>query len=332
VTLHRVGDGISHQVACEEGLALPGRLVVGADSHTVMCGALDCFATGVGSSDLAAVLITGQVWLRVPATIRVELVGELRPGAGPKDAVLALLRTLGPDGAAYRTLEFHGPGVRSLDVEGRMVLSNMTVEMGAKAGVFPADAATEAYLEGRAREPWEAVGSDPDAVTEREVVLDLSEVRPLISIPHRPERVVELDEALGTGVDMVFVGTCTGGRAPDVREVLRLVEAGGGIAPGVELAVTPASREVQRTLQDDGTLERLTALGATITTPGCGPCCGTSGPIPGDGMNVLTTQNRNFRARMGNETASIFLASPTVCGAAAAAGSIVDPATILEDG
>lgn len=330
IAFHRVGDGISHQVACEEGMALPGRLVVGADSHTVMCGALGCFATGIGSSDLAAVMITGQVWLRVPSTIWVTLEGALPPGALPKDAVLTLLREVGESGAAYRAMEFHGPGVETLDMEGRLVLANMTMEMGAKAGIFPADGTTADYLEGRAGEAWEPVAPAPDAAYEREVTLDLSGVRPLISLPHRPGRVVPVDEAAGTQVDMVFVGTCTGGRASDVREVLRVLEAAGGIDPGVQLAVTPASREVQRALLEDGTLERLSAMGALLTTPGCGPCCGTSGPIPGDGMNVVAAQNRNFRARMGNATASIYLASPAVCGAAAATGEIVDPASVLE--
>lgn len=332
IELRRVGDGISHQVATEEGMALPGRLVIGADSHTVMCGALNCFATGVGSSDLAAAMVTGQVWLRVPASIRVVLEGRLPPGSLPKDAVLTLLERLGEDGASYRTLEFAGPGVGELEMDGRLVLSNMAMEMGAKAGIFPADGVTADYLEDRAPASWEAVGPDPGCDYEREVVLDLSSVRPRVSVPHEPGNVVALDEVEGVPIQMVFVGTCTGGRATDVREVLRVVEAGGGLAPEVQLAVTPASREVHDRLADDGTLRRLSALGAVITTPGCGPCCGTSGPIPGDGMNVLSTQNRNFKARMGNDTASIYLASPAVCGAAAATARITDPARLLGDG
>ncbi len=332
IALRRVGDGISHQVAGEEGMALPGRLLIGADSHTVMCGALNCFATGVGSSDLAAAMITGQVWLRVPETIRVVLDGRLPPGTLPKDAVLTLLERLGEDGANYRTLEFAGPGVVTLDMEGRLVLSNMAVEMGAKAGIFPADGTTARYLKGRTEESWEAVEPDPDADYEGEVVLDLSAVRPRVSAPHQPGNVVDLDVVADVTVHMVFVGTCTGGRAADIREVLRVLEAAGGIAPDVLLAVTPASREVHDRLVEDGTIRRLSEMGATITTAGCGPCCGTSGPIPGDGMNVLTTQNRNFRARMGNDTASIYLASPAVCGAGAATGRIADPAEILGGG
>jgi 3-isopropylmalate/(R)-2-methylmalate dehydratase large subunit len=282
--------------------------VVGADSHTVTCGALGLFATGIGSSDLAAVMLTGQVWLRVPETIVVFLTGQRSPGVTAKDIALALLAQLGPDGASYCALEFQGPAAEAMPPEDRLVLCNLAVEMDAKAAIFPVGAV------------------DPGARYARRVSLDVSTVTPLIARPHAPTDVVEIDQAAGTPVQMVFVGTCAGGRVSDIREVASVLErAGGRIATGVQLVVTPASREVERTLIADGTLPRLAAMGATITTPGCGACCGTSGVLPADGMNVISTANRNFKGRMGTATASIYLASPAACASAAVAGRIVDP-------
>jgi len=323
---YEVGEGISHQVVAERGRVLPGDLVIGADSHTVTCGALDLFATGVGSSDLAAAMITGRIWLRVPATIRVRVEGTLPRGVAAKDAALALIAELGAEGANYRTLEFSGAMLPALSVEERFVFSSLAVEAGAKAAIFPADAATEAYLAGRAASHGTPYWSDEGASYEREIVLDLAGMSPRVARPHSPTDVVGIEAAIGTPVDMVFLGTCTGGRVTDFHEALAVLERRGGqVAPGVQLVVTPASREVFKRLADDGTLSRFIAMGATVTTPGCGACCGTSGALPGDGMTVLSTANRNFKARMGNATASIYLASPAACAAAAAAGRISDP-------
>jgi 3-isopropylmalate/(R)-2-methylmalate dehydratase large subunit len=325
IDVRGVGEGISHQMAVELGRVLPGGLVVGADSHTLMCGALNAFGTGIGSSDLAAAMISGEVWLRVPHSVRVTLDGSLRAPATAKDAMLALLEELGGEGGNYLTLEFHGPGVGSLSVEDRMVLSSMATETGAKAAIFPFDRLTATYLAGRTSAPVAAVDGDPDAEYVREIVLDLSELQARVALPHHPDHVVPAAAAVGTPVHMVFIGTCTGGRASDVRKVHEVLESAGGIAAGVQLVITPASREVFLELTRDGTLAGLAEMGATVTTPGCGPCCGTSGPIPGDGMNVISTANRNFKGRMGNGTAAIYLASPVTCAAAAAAGRIVDP-------
>lgn len=343
IDVHEVGDGISHQIAAESALALPGNLVVGADSHTVTCGALNAFATGVGSSDVAAAMISGKVWLRVPESIKVRLTGALPAGVAAKDLALALVHEIGADGAAYEALEFCGSGLSELNLDDRMVIANMSVEMGAKAGIFPADEATwhfldaasgdatPADLEGRpgaAISRSTAVEAEPGATYSREIVLDMSSLSPNIALPHSPDNVVRVDEAVGTPVQMVFLGTCTGGRASDFRRALGVLEAGGGIAPGVQVVVTPASRQVQDELIADGTIDKLAAMGATITTPGCGPCCGTSGPIPSDGMSVISTANRNFRARMGNASAAIYLASPATCAAAAVAGKVVDPRSL----
>jgi 3-isopropylmalate/(R)-2-methylmalate dehydratase large subunit len=323
---YEVGEGISHQVVAEQGRALPGDLVIGADSHTVTCGALGLFATGVGSSDLAAAMITGRIWLRVPETVKVTVDGVLPRGVAAKDAALALIAELGADVANYRALEFAGEGLAALSLEERFVFSNLAVESGAKAAVFPADPATEAYLAGRTAARGSPRFADADASYEREIALDLGALSPRVSRPHSPTDVVGVEAVTGTPVDMVFLGTCTGGRVRDFHEALRVLELRGGrVAPGVQLVVTPASREVYQRLADDGTLSRFIAMGATVTTPGCGACCGTSGALPGDGMTVLSTANRNFRARMGNATASIFLASPAACAAAAATGRITDP-------
>lgn len=324
--LCEVGEGISFQLLAERGGALPGSLVIGADSHTVTAGALNLFATGVGSSDLAAAMITGQVWLRVPESIKVTLTGTRTAYLSAKDVALALVKMVGPEGANYKALEFHGSALGAFTLEERMVICNLGVEMDAKASIFPADGATKSYLSGRQVGIDAPVTADIHAMYAREITLDLSRLSPRVALPHAPDNVVPIEEATGTPVQMVFLGTCTGGRVRDFHEALAaLRRAGGRIASGVQLVVTPASREVADALRDDGTLSAFEALGATVTTVGCGACCGTSGVIPGDGMNVLSTANRNFKARMGNATASIYLASPAACGASAATGRITDP-------
>jgi 3-isopropylmalate/(R)-2-methylmalate dehydratase large subunit len=321
-----VGDGISFQLLAERGSALPGSLIIGADSHTVTAGALNLFATGVGSSDLAAAMITGRVWLRVPESIKVTLTGTRTAFLSAKDVALALVKAIGPEGANYKTLEFHGSALSAFTLEERMVICNLGVEMDAKAAIFPCDGATNEYLAGRKVGLDAPVTADIHAVYASEITLDLSRLSPRVALPHAPDNVVPIEQAVGTPVQMVFLGTCTGGRVRDFHEALSaLNRAGGQVAAGVQLVVTPASREVADTLRADGTLDIFESLGATITTVGCGACCGTSGVIPADGMNVLSTANRNFKARMGNATASIYLASPAACGAAAATGKITDP-------
>ncbi|HYL73067.1 MAG TPA: aconitase/3-isopropylmalate dehydratase large subunit family protein [Bryobacteraceae bacterium] len=324
IKLYDVGEGIGHQILVETGRALPGGLAVGADSHAVTYGALNCFGTGIGSSDLAAIFVCGRIWLRVPESIRVTLTGHLPAGVYPKDVALILARELGADGATYQAIEFGGPGVATLDLEDRLVLSNMTVEMGAKAGVFPADHRTAEYLDGRTTTAFAGTAPDDDACYSREISIALDRLVPQIALPHQVDRVTPLRDAAGTAVQMVYLGTCTGGRVRDFHQALQVIRAGGGVAPGVQLVVTPASREVLETLTRDGTLAEFIALGAVIVTPGCGSCCGTCGAIPGD-VNVISTANRNFKGRMGNSNANIYLASPASCAAAAVRGAIVAP-------
>lgn len=305
-TVFDVGDGISHQVVVDRGLVRAGDLVVGADSHTVTCGALGAFAIGVGSSDLAAAMLTGRIWLRVPETIRVVLHGRRRPGVAAKDVALKLVGEIGADGANYQAIEFHGQAVPEISLDDRLVLCNLMVEAGAKAAMFPGP-----------------IASDAQATFIREIECDLLRVAPQIARPHAPDNVVALSAAAGIPVQMVFIGTCTGGRAVDFRQAWdAFAHAGGRLADGVQLVLTPASRDVRDQIAADGTLDRFLAAGATLTETGCGACCGTSGVIPGDGTTVLSTANRNFKARMGNATAEIYLASPAACGAAAATGRI----------
>jgi 3-isopropylmalate/(R)-2-methylmalate dehydratase large subunit len=329
-TVFAVGDGISHQIVVERGLIGAGELMVGADSHAVTCGALNCFAVGVGSSDLAAAMMTGKIWLRVPHTIRITLTGRRAPGVAPKDVALALVGELGASGADYQTAEFAGDGLPGFSLEDRLVLSNLLVEAGAKAAIFPHDTKTSEYRAGRGGDRGSPVQPDGGAHYAREVLCDVSTLTPRIARPHQPDDVVSVSEATGVPVQMVFVGTCTGGRAVDFHEAFdAFARAGGRVAPGVQLVLTPASREVEERLRADGTLDRFINAGAIVTTAGCGACCGTSGVIPGDSMTVLSTANRNFRARMGNATAQIYLASPAVCGLAAATGRI--PAALLAE-
>jgi 3-isopropylmalate/(R)-2-methylmalate dehydratase large subunit len=315
-----VGDGISHQVIVDRRRVAPGELIVGADSHTVTCGALNLFAVGVGSSDLAAAMLTGQIWLRVPETIRVTLSGRRPVGVSAKDVALAVLAEVGTDGADYRTIEWTGDGLAWFSIDDRLVLSNLAVEMGAKAAIGPFDAVLAAWCGATGV----GVQADPDARYVRGVTIDLASLSALVSAPDDPGNVVALEQVAGVPVHMVFIGTCTGGRASDFREVLRVLTAAGGrLAPGVQLILTPASADVERALAADGTYERLAAIGGEWTTAGCGACCGTSGVIPAPGTTVMSTANRNFRARMGEPTALIYLASPAACAAAAAAGRIV---------
>ncbi len=324
-----VGDGISHQLAAELGWVRPGDFVAGADSHTVTLGALNAFATGIGSSDLAAALACGQVWLRVPETLRVRLDGGLQPGVNAKDAALAVLRETTGRGAGYMAVEFGGDGATGLEMDERFVVSNLVVEMGAKAGIFPADETTRRYLSGRCDDDWLAVESDPDAHFTREIVIDVAGLSPLVALPHDPTNVVGIEEVQGEHIDMAFLGTCSGGRAQDFRRALAILRVGGGPADGVRLVVTPASREVHDDLLSDGTLDALRELGAEVTTAGCGPCCGTSEPVPEPESRVISTANRNYKGRMGEATASIFLASPETCAASATRGRITDPRTLL---
>jgi len=329
--IYEIGAGIGHQLMIERGHVRPGMLVVGADSHSVEYGAVNAFGAGIGSSDLAAVMLTGKLWFRVPESIRVNLTGKLRDGLDSKDIALEINRVLDPKDASYRTLEFTGEGARSLTFEERMILSNMSTDAGAKAGIFEADEKTAAYL-GMSVDEMETVSADANAVYAKTLEIDLDTLTPKLARPPvggAAAEIVDLGDDEGTAVDMVYLGTCTGGRKSDLENALRILQAGGGKAPGVQLLVTPASDRVYGDMASNGLLAEFLKFGALMMTPGCGSCCGTCGAIPGDGKVVLSAANRNFTGRMGNPKARVYLASPEACAAAAVAGRITDPRKFL---
>jgi 3-isopropylmalate/(R)-2-methylmalate dehydratase large subunit len=319
--MYDAGAGVSHVVLPEQGDVLPGMLVLGSDSHTVTYGAVNCLGIGMGSTDIAVAMRTGRTWMRVPETIKVWLDGSVPEGASAKDAVLALVREIGVDGATYACLEFDGEGVGSLSVEERLTFANMSIEMGAKCALMPVDGVCSEWLGERVDSVPDGFWSDSGAAFAKEVRLDLGSVRPLVARPHDLTEIDELGAAEGTPIDIAFIGTCTNGRISDLRRAARVLD-GRKVAPGVQLIVSPGSREVLAEALREGLIETLVAAGAMVTTPGCGPCVGTHQGVPGDGHTLITTANRNFRGRMGNRDASIFVASPEVVARSAVEGAI----------
>ena len=312
-----VGRGICHQVLVEEGLARPGRIVIGSDSHSTSYGAVGAFGTGMGSTDVALILATGRTWLRVPETIRIHVTGRFPPGVDAKDLALKIGRELTISGATYCAVEYHG--LEWLDLPGRQTVCSMAVELGAKAGIVPPSGEVARRF---AVPEWLTV--DPDAPAVRELIIDLEALQPQVAVPHAVDHVVDLGDVAGTRVDVVFLGTCTNGRYEDMRAAAEILR-GRRVAPGVRMLVTPASsRELQRALAD-GTVATLIEAGAVLTTPGCGPCMGRHQGTLGDGDVCLSTGNRNFRGRMGSPNSQIYLASPMVAAATAVTGVITDP-------
>lgn len=322
--LFDAGRGVCHQVLCEEGLVRPGELVLGADSHSTLYGALGALGVPINRTEMAGVWATGTIWLKVPTTIRVELSGALAPGVYAKDLCLELLRRLGADGATYQALEFVGPGAEALSISERMTLCNMAVELGAKCGVVPCDAATREFLAGRTDAPFEAVAADPGAGYARTVAVDLATLAPQVARPHRVDDVVAIGAVAGTPVQQGYLGSCTNGRLDDLRvaaEVLR----GRRVADGVRLVVYPASDRVAAAAEADGTLETLRQAGAEVMTASCGPCFGAVGATLGPGQVCVSSSNRNFRGRMGDAESQVFLGSPALVAASCAAGVLTDP-------
>lgn len=311
--LYDIGEGICHQVMMENDHVRPGDIFVGADSHTPTLGALGALAVGVGSTDLAGVMLTGKTWLKVPATLRVELTGRLGAGVSAKDVALHLVGVIGAEGASYQAVEFAGPVVEALTLAGRMVLTNLVAEMGAKAGLAEASAG-----------PWRA---DPEAVYQRRLTVEVSALGPMLSLPHAPDHVQPLAAVRGRPVHYAFIGSCTNSRLEDLHAAADVLR-GRRVAPGVRLVIAPASRRVFAAALADGTVAALDAAGAVFITAGCGPCVGSHLGVPGDGEVVVSSTNRNFKGRMGNPNAEIYLASPAVVAAAAVAGELIDPAEL----
>ena len=319
-----LGEGICHQILPEKGLTLPGTLIVGADSHTTTYGAFGAFATGIGATEMAAVWATGELWLRVPETLRMRMNGTLSNRVSPKDAILHIIGDVGADGADYACVEFSGGSVDSMSVAGRMVLSNMSTEMGAKAGVVFPDDKTYEWLSPRTNKKWETVSSDPSAAVKDTFEYEMSDLGPQVARPHRVDDVVPVEEVEGRPIDQAFIGSCTNGRMEDLqaaREVLR----GRKISGSSRLIVAPASRETYHDALENGVLADLVRSGAVIINPGCGPCLGAHQGLLAQGERCISTTNRNFKGRMGSPDAEIYLASPATVAASALRGEITDP-------
>lgn len=316
--------GVEHALLPEKGLVVPGDLVVGADSHTCTYGALGAFATGVGSTDLAAVMASGEIWLRVPESVRIVLKGELREWVESKDVILYLIGTLGVDGARYCALEFEGPAARALGVAARMTMANMAIEAGAKNGIFPADSEVERYLVGRTDRKGTFLRSDEDASYRETREIDVSTLEPLVAMPFSPDRVVPVREAGKIAIDQVVIGSCTNGRIEDLRSAARVL-AGRKTAPTVRLLVLPATQESYRLALEEGLLAVFLDAGAVIGPPTCGPCLGGHMGILAEGERAVATTNRNFPGRMGAIGSEVYLTNPSVAAASAVLGRLGTP-------
>ncbi len=322
--------GICHAFIPEAGLVLPGDLVIGADSHTCTYGALGAFAAGVGSTDLAAVMALGEIWLRVPESIKVVYKGA--PGAWifGKDLILDTIRDLGVDGAQYAAIEFWGEAIASLPMDDRFTMCNMAVEAGAKCGVMEADETTQAYVAQRSPRPGRLYKSDPDAVYSEVRTYDISSLEPMVAIPCSPANAVPVGQVTGTRVDQCVIGSCTNGRMRDLRVAAQVLN-GRQVAPYTRLIVIPATQSVYRQAMDEGLMNVFIDAGATISPPTCGPCFGGHMGILADGEVAVSTTNRNFVGRMGHASSQVYLANPAVVAASAIAGQITDPREVMPD-
>jgi len=322
--LFDVGCGVCHQVIPEAGLVLPGNLIVGADSHTCTYGALNAFSCGLGSTDIAVVLASGKNWFRVPQTLKIVLKGNLSQGVTAKDIILYIIGRLGANGCTYKAVEFYGPIVDKLSMDGRFTISNMVVEMGAKCGIFPADRKTIQWLKKHTKRKFKAVCADKAAHYEEIKEFNLSKLSPQVARPHTVDNVVDIKKVSGKKIDAAYLGTCTNGRLEDLTAAAKILK-GRQVKPGVNFVVAPASRQIYLAAAQKGILQILLRSGAVILPPGCGPCVGTHAGVPADKQVVISTANRNFKGRMGNPNAAIYLASPLTVAASAIAGKITDP-------
>lgn len=322
--LYEVGEGICHQIIPESGKILPGNVVIGGDSHTCTYGALNIFATGVGSTDLAAAVIKGRTWFKVPSTIKVNLNGIIPKGVYAKDIILKVICELTAEGANYKAVEFHGDGVEQLSMDGRFTISNMVVEMGGKVGLMKADKKTIDWLKDKTNKSYVPVEPDADAVYERIMDIDLTRLDPQIAKPHAVDNVASITKLIGIPIQQATIGSCTNGRIEDL-EIAAQILKDEKVHQNTRLFITPASRKIYLESLRKGLIEILVNAGAVILPPSCGWCCGSCNGIPSDGENVISTANRNFIGRMGNKNANIYLASPATVAASALVGKIADP-------
>ncbi|HPR18280.1 MAG TPA: aconitase/3-isopropylmalate dehydratase large subunit family protein [Candidatus Cloacimonadota bacterium] len=315
---HDVGDGICHQVMSY--YAKPGMIIVGSDSHTCTAGAFNALAAGIDRTESAGIWKRGETWFRVPESLKITLKGKLRPGVYAKDISLWIIGMIGSDGANYMSIEFHGDGVKNLSISERMTLTNLASEMGAKNAVFPADDVLQKFL----GKDVESIWADDDAKYEKEIEIDLAEIFPLVAAPHHVDNVKAVSEVQGTKLNQALIGTCTNGRLEDLAIAANILK-GKKVADGFQLLVIPASRQIYLEAMEKGYIESFIEAGASVLAVSCGPCLGTGQGIPADGFTVISTANRNFKGRMGNKEAQIYLASPACVAMSAIAGEITDP-------
>ncbi len=320
-----VGDmGIEHALLPEKGLVAPGELVIGADSHTCTYGALGAFSTGVGSTDMAAGMATGEAWFKVPSAIKFELVGKLRPFVSGKDVILYIIGKIGVDGALYRSMEFTGEGLSSLSIDDRLCMANMAIEAGAKNGIFDVDRVTLDYVNGRVNRDFKVYNADADAEYDETYVIDLSAIEPTVSCPHLPENTRDARELSNIIPDQVVIGSCTNGRISDMKAAAEIFK-GKHVAKGVRCIIIPATQTIYKECIKLGYIDTFIDAGCVVSTPTCGPCLGGYMGILAEDEVAVATTNRNFVGRMGHITSKIYLASPAVAAASAVAGKICDP-------
>lgn len=321
--LYDIGEGVCHQLMLEKGHARPGELVIGADSHTTTYGAISCLSCGVGSTDLAAAFISGKMWFKIPQTIKMKVVGDIPSGVYAKDIILYLAGQITADGATYLSLEFEGEVIENLPVDDRLVLSNMAVELGAKFGLIRTDEKTRVWVKENSGEEIKDIYPDKDANYLKVEEYNISKLSPQIARPHQVDNVSPVEEVEGTEINQAFIGTCTNGRLTDLHIAAEILKD-KKVHNQVRLIVAPASKDIYLRAIEEGLIPSLIKSGAVVVPPGCGPCVGTNQGIPSDGEVVLSTANRNFKGRMGNSFAEIYLASPATVAVSSIFGKIVD--------
>ena len=320
-----VGEmGIEHALLPEKGLVGPGELIIGADSHTCTYGALGAFSTGVGSTDMAAGMATGEAWFKVPSAIKFNLTGKLQKWVSGKDVILHIIGMIGVDGALYKSMEFTGEGLKNLTMDDRLCMANMAIEAGAKNGIFDVDEVTLEYVNGRVNRPFNTYKADPDAQYDQVIDIDLSKITPTVSFPHLPENTKTFDEIGDVVIDQVVIGSCTNGRLSDMAAAAEILK-GKHIAKNVRCIVIPATQQIYKVSMKLGYLETFIDAGCIVSTPTCGPCLGGYMGILAEGERAVATTNRNFVGRMGHVDSEVYLASPAVAAASAIAGKIAKP-------
>ncbi|MGI6050026.1 MAG: 3-isopropylmalate dehydratase large subunit [Acetivibrionales bacterium] len=316
--------GIEHCLIPEKGLAVPGDLIIGADSHTCTYGALGAFATGIGSTDMAAGMATGKAWFKVPPAIKFNLKGKLQGWVSGKDVILHIIGMIGVDGALYKSMEFVGEGLSSLSMDDRFTMANMAIEAGAKNGIFLVDDKTIEYVKEHSNREYKVYSPDADAVYEKEYEIDLSKIRPTVAFPHLPDNTRTIDESGDVNIDQVVIGSCTNGRISDIRVAAKILK-GRKVKKGIRCLVFPGTQKIYLQSLEEGLVKDIVEAGAVFSTPTCGPCLGGHMGILAKGERAVSTTNRNFVGRMGHTESEVYLASPAVAAASAITGKITDP-------